>query len=69
MAKSSLSLRRTHSAGPPAAIESGDGFASRSPPGMARSNLSTPLRCPHQQPSKLATISQIAAPPPSDGEV
>ena len=50
----------------PAAFESGDRFADRSPPGIARSNLDprkTSLRWTSQQPSKLATVSQIAAPP------
>ena len=51
--------------GPPAGFESGDSFTDRSPPGMARSNLSprrASLRWPPQQPSKVATVSQIAAP-------
>ena len=54
----------------PAALESGDSFADRSPPGMERSNLNpreTSLRWTPQQPSKVATVSQIAA--PKDGEM
>ena len=55
---------------PPAALESGDTFAFRSPPrgtpGMIRSSLS-PRRTSQcwtpQQPSKAATVPQIAAPP------
>ena len=45
-------------------------FTDRSPPGMARSNLNlrgASLRWTHQQPSKVVTVSQIAA--PRDGEV
>ena len=49
---------------PPAALESGDTFTDRSPPGMARSNLNprrTSLCWTPEQPSKVATVSQIAA--------
>ena len=55
---------------PPAALESGDSFADRSPPGIARSNLNlgmASLRSAPQQPSNVATVPQIA--PPRDGEV
>ena len=50
---------------PTAALESGDSFADRSPPGMVRSNLNlrkAPLRWTPQQPSEVPTGSQIAAP-------
>ena len=56
---------------PPAALECADNIADRSPPGMAKSNLSprgASLRWTHQQPSKVATVSQVAA-PPRDSEV
>eukprot|EP00959_Pyramimonas_sp_CCMP1952_P039807 832400-Pyramimonas_sp.AAC.1 len=49
----------------PADLESGDCFAGRSPPGMARSNLDprrVPICSPPEQPSKMAAVSQIAAP-------
>ena len=61
-----LSLRRVPTPlGPSAALERGDSFADRSPPGMARSNRSprkTSLRWTPQQPSKAPTVLQIAAP-------
>ena len=50
---------------PPAALESDDNFADRSPTMMVRSNLSlrrTSLCWTPQQPSKVATVPQIAAP-------
>ena len=50
---------------PPAALESGDSFADRSPPRMARSHLGlgrASLCWTPQQPSKVVTVSQIAAP-------
>eukprot|EP00959_Pyramimonas_sp_CCMP1952_P111240 2327211-Pyramimonas_sp.AAC.1 len=54
-----------HCAGPsPAGIESGDRFADRSPPGMARVSLGprvASLCWAPQQASKVATASQIAA--------
>ena len=51
--------------GPPRTHESGDNFADRSPPGMAESQLGLGKASPRwtpQQPSNVATISQIAAP-------
>ena len=68
MVRSNLSLRKARLRWtPPAAIEIGDSFADRSPPppGMGTSNMSqrcSPLRWAPQQPSKVATVSQIAAP-------
>ena len=58
--------------GPPEPLERGESFADRSPPGMARSNLSlgmTPLRWAPQQPPKVATVSQIAAPQGWRGQI
>eukprot|EP00959_Pyramimonas_sp_CCMP1952_P127115 2658681-Pyramimonas_sp.AAC.1 len=49
---------RRHSAETPAALGSGDNFADRSPPGMARfpgDLRKTSLRCTPQQPPKVAT--------------
>eukprot|EP00959_Pyramimonas_sp_CCMP1952_P248610 5196641-Pyramimonas_sp.AAC.1 len=49
---------------PPAGLERGDSFTDRSSPGMARSYLNlrrTTVCCTPQQPSKVATVSQIAA--------
>ena len=56
-----------HSAGPPGAFESGVSLADRSPPGMVRSKMNlrrSRLRWTPPQPSKVATVSQIADPPP-----
>ena len=52
-------------ADPPAPLESGDSFADRSPPGTSRSNLNlrlVPTMLAPQQPSKVVTVAQIAAP-------
>ena len=65
MARSNLNLRRASLRWTPAAFDIGNSFADHSPPGMARSNLSprmTSLRSTHQQPSKVATVSQLAPP-------
>ena len=59
-----IPLRRT-SAGPPGAHESGDSFADRSHPGTGRSHgdpRKTSLCWASQEPTKVATVSQIAAP-------
>ncbi len=51
--------------GPPSGLESGNSFTDRSRQGMARSHLNLPvasLRWAPQQASKLAPVSQIAAP-------
>ena len=49
----------------PGAHEGGDNFADRSPPGTAKSHgdpRGTPLCWTSQEPTKVATVSQIAAP-------
>eukprot|EP00959_Pyramimonas_sp_CCMP1952_P224103 4685741-Pyramimonas_sp.AAC.1 len=53
-----------HPAGPTSSPESGDSVADCSPPGTARSRSglrSASPRWTHQQPSKVATVWQIAA--------
>ena len=56
---------RRHSAGTQGAHKSGDSFADRNPQGAARSSLGvrkTSLCWAFQEPTKVATVSQIAAP-------
>ena len=66
MARSRMDLRQVPTMlAPPAALESGDSFTNRSPPGW-RGLIwvcgGYPLCWLPQQPSKVATVSQIAAP-------